>query len=598
MKEIYKNIGWYFKQEYKRYILTFICLIILSASSVLPAKVLGLVIEEIAENTITVKSLILYVVLLLVIPVSRYFVNIIFQYSINKLGLQLSYELRDKYIDHLFDLDASAYASYTKGDLIARATNDLEAITVMATSFLQSVVYNSSIIIFSISIMVFTISPLLTLASVAFMPIAIFWLNRMRMKKRSYYKIHHEIYAEMTENVLESIEGAKTVRAYCQEENDFKKTKTAIDNDVNSWRYILKFEAVFTPLFELIYAVAYFVAFALGSYMVIKSEISTGDLVTFIMYVGMLYSPLISLSNILNTINNAGIANTRFEEIMKLKPEVQDETNAKDVIDFKKIEFKNVSFKYPFDKVEVIHQINLTINKGETIGIVGPTGSGKSTLIRQLLREFNVTEGEVLIDGEDIKNFKIEDIHNLVGYVPQSHILFQKSVDANILIGNPKATPEAIHKAIFLSDFQKDVNDMAHGEETMVGELGDSLSGGQKQRLSIARALIKDPQILILDDSLSAVDALTESTIINNMKISRKGKTNIIVAHRFSAIYSADKIIVLQNGKITDIGTHRELLSYDNWYKRQYLEQLEGLNIAKSQFKVIGEHHRNRGESL
>lgn len=595
MKEIYKNIGWYFKQEWKRYIISFICLVILSVTAVLPAKVLGLVIEEIAESTITLRMLIIYIVLLLAIPVSRYLVNIVFQYSINKLGLNLSYELRDKYIDHLFELDASAYASFTKGDLIARATNDLEALTVMATSFLQSVVYNSSVIIFAISIMVFTISPLLTLASIAFMPIAIFFLNRMRMKRRTYYKRHHEIYANMTENVLESIEGAKTVRAYCKEEDDFKKTKEAIDADVNSWRYILKFEAFFTPLFELIYAVAYFVAFSLGSYMVITSEITTGDLVTFIMYVGMLNAPLISLSNILNTINNAGIANTRFDEIMKLKPIVQDEADAKNVINFEKIEFKNVSFKYPFDKVEVIHNIDLTINKGETIGIVGPTGAGKSTLIRQLLREFNVTSGEVFIDGVDIKEYKIEDVHNLVGYVPQSHILFQKSVDDNILIGNPRANNEQIRTAIMLADFKKDIDDMARGEATMVGELGDSLSGGQKQRLSIARALVKDPEILILDDSLSAVDALTEATIINNMKISRKGKTNIIVAHRFSAIYGADKIIVLQDGRITDIGTHRELLSYDNWYKRQYLEQLEGLNIAKSQIRMVLDSKKNRG---
>lgn len=574
MVDVLKHLKWFFKQEYKRYIVAAIALLILSVMSVFPARILGLVIEEIASRTITVDKVILYSSLLLLIPVARYFLNILYHYVINALGKKVSYELRDKYLNHLFELDASAYSKYTKGDLIARATNDLEVLTVVCTGFLQSVVFNTGVVLSAVFMMLFTIDPILTLVSILIMPIAIFRLNKVRMKKRQYYKIHHEIYAEMTEKVLESIEGVKTVRAYCQEEKDFAKTKEAIDADINSWRRILKFETLFTPLFEFIYAFSYFVAFAFGSYMVITSRITTGDLITFVMYIGMLYGPLVALSNVLNTINNATIADNRYYEIMNLVPLVKDEEKSSPVFTFQKIDFKNVSFKYPFDNHEIIKDINFTINKGETIGIVGPTGAGKSTLIRQLLREFNVTSGEILIDGKNIENYKIEDVHNLVGYVPQAHILFRKTVDENILIGNPKASPAEIDTAITLSDFKKDIKDLAYGSETMVGELGASLSGGQRQRLSIARALVKNPEILILDDSLSAVDALTEANIIGHLKESRSDKTNIIVAHRFSAIYQADKIIVLENGKITSVGTHRELLKYDNWYKRQYIEQL------------------------
>ena len=574
MKDVFKHLGWFFKQEWKRYLIAAISLIILAAISVAPAKVLGLAIEEIAAKTITVKKLIIYSSLLLLIPTTRYVVNYIYHYLIHLLGQKVSYELRDKYINHLFDLDQVTYSKYTKGDLISRATSDLSVLTTMATSFLQSVVYNSGVVIFAVGMMVFTIDPLLTLACIIVMPISIFILNRIRLKKRKYYKKHREIYAAMTENVLESIEGVKTVRAYCQEENDFKKTKVAIDNDVNSWKIILGFESAFTPLFEFIYAFTYFCAFAFGAYMVVTSRITTADLITFVMYVGMLYSPLIALSNVLNTINDSSIADQRFDEIMKIEPTVKDSEESLPVISFQKIEFRNVSFKYPFDDVEVIKNINLDINKGETIGIVGPTGSGKSTLIRQLLREFNSTSGEVLIDGVDIKEYKIEDVRDLVGYVPQSHILFRMTVDQNILIGNPKAEDLVINKAVYLSDFEKDIKELPSGHETVVSELGSSLSGGQKQRLSIARALVKNPEILILDDSLSAVDALTETNIINNLQESRQGKTNIIVAHRFSAIYKADKIVVVQDGRITDIGTHQELLKKDGWYKMQYLEQI------------------------
>ncbi|MDD3171296.1 MAG: ABC transporter ATP-binding protein [Bacilli bacterium] len=574
MTDVLKHLKWFFKQEYKRYIIAAIALLALSIISVIPARILGLVIEEIANRTITTSKIILYTSLLFLVPLTRYFLNILYHYIINALGKKVSYELRDKYLNHLFELDASAYSKYTKGDLIARATNDLEVLTVVCTSFLQSVFFNTGVVLSAIAMMVFTIDPLLTLISVLIMPIAIFRLNKVRMKKRQYYKIHHEIYADMTEKVLESIEGVKTVRAYGQEENDFIKTKEAIDADIDSWKRILKFETLFTPLFEFIYAFSYFIAFAFGSYMVITSKITTGDLITFVMYIGMLYGPLVALSNVLNTINNATISDARYYEIMNLEPIVKDEEESVSVLTFNKIEFKNVSFKYPFDDHEIIKNINFTIAKGETIGIVGPTGSGKSTLIRQLLREFNVTSGEILIDGKNIENYKIEDVHNLVGYVPQDHMLFRKTVDENILIGNPKASPAQIDMAVTLSDFKKDIKELAFGSETMVGELGASLSGGQRQRLSIARALVKNPEILILDDSLSAVDALTETNIINHLKESRSDKTNIIVAHRFSAIYQADKILVLENGKITNVGTHRELLKYDNWYKRQYIEQL------------------------
>ncbi|MDD3348446.1 MAG: ABC transporter ATP-binding protein, partial [Bacilli bacterium] len=514
MIDVLKHLKWFFKQEHKRYIIAAIALLILSVISVFPARIIGLVIEEIANRTITVDKIILYSSLLLLIPIVRYFLNILYHYLINALGKKVSYELRDRYLNHLFELDASAYSKYTKGDLIARATNDLEVLTVVCTGFLQSVVFNTGVVLSAIFMMLFTIDPILTLVSILIMPIAIFRLNKIRMKKRQYYKIHHEIYADMTEKVLESIEGVKTVRAYCQEENDFLKTKDAIDADINSWKRILKFETLFTPLFEFIYAFSYFVAFAFGSYMVITSRISTGDLITFVMYIGMLYGPLVALSNVLNTINNATISDNRYYEIMNLEPIVKDEAKSSPVFSFTKIDFKNVSFKYPFDNHEIIKNINFTINKGETIGIVGPTGAGKSTLIRQLLREFNVTSGEILIDGKNIENYKIEDVHNLVGYVPQAHILFRKTVDENILIGNPKASPAQIDMAVTLSDFKKDIKDLAYGSETMVGELGASLSGGQKQRLSIARALVKNPEILILDDSLSAVDALTEANII------------------------------------------------------------------------------------
>lgn len=575
MKNSFKHLGWFFKQEYKKYIMLAILLLLLSITPVIPTKLFGMVIDEIVGGSLTINKLIVFVLSLALLPITRYIIAFVYHFYINYLGHKLSYTLREKYIAHLFDMDSSLYAKYTKGDLISRATGDLQNLTVLATSFLQIVVFNSGVVISTI-ISMLLISPILMLASIFFMPIAIFYLNRKRMIKRKYYSIHREIYADMTESVLESIEGVKAIRAYTEEENDFGKTKEAIEKDANSWWKILKFESIYTPLFELVYAVSYFIGIAFGTYLVITNNISAGNLITMLMYIGMLYGPLIALSNTLNNVNNITISDERYHEIMDIIPEVKDGTKITSEVNFSVVKFENVSFRYPNDNFDVIKNINLEIKKGETIGIVGPTGAGKSTLIRQFLREYNLVSGNIYIDGEDIKDFRVEDIRNLVGYVPQDHVLFRRSVDDNILIGNPYANPHQVDLAITIADFKKDLKELPSGITTMVSEAGTSLSGGQKQRLSIARALVKDPMILVLDDSLSAVDALTEKNIINQLRQSRQNRTNIIIAHRFSAITNADKILVIQNGEITDMGTHAELLAYDNWYHTQYLKQTNG----------------------
>lgn len=574
MKKIIKHLSWFIQAEWKQYTIMFILLVGISIIALAPAKVLGEAIDVIVSSTLTKNRLYFLAGLLLLIPVTRYGMSFIYNYMVTKEAQKLAYQLRQKYLKHLFNMDSKFYEMYEKGDLISRVTSDLDAITQAATSLLEGIIFNVGLILFAILVMGTTISWKLTLISITIMPIGITILNIVRSKKRKYIKIHREIYADMTEKVLESVEGQKTIRAYVQEENDLKRQNEAIHKDIESWRYIVKYENWFTPMFEVIYGIAYILAFSFGTFYIIQQEITLGGLITFVAYIGQLYGPITSISGIFTQINNAHISIDRFEEIMKQSPEVHDESDSLNIIEFNEIQFKNVTFKYPFDKHPVIKNIDINIKKGQTIGIVGPTGAGKSTLIRQLLREFNVSGGSILIDGKSIEAYKIEDIRNLVGYVPQSHILFRRSVDENILIGKPNATSQMLDKAVKLADFEKDLMFLHDGLHTMVGESGVSLSGGQKQRLSIARALIKDPEILILDDSLSAVDAKTEDNIINHLKEFRKGKTNIIVAHRFSAIHDADVILVLESGQITQRGTHHELIRQEGWYKTQFIEQM------------------------
>jgi ATP-binding cassette subfamily B protein len=574
MKNIYDKIKWFIKEEWKMYLFMLFLLLSISLISLLPARVLGNAIDTIISGGLNSSSLTLLVGGLILLPITRYLLSMVYNYLMNVEGQKLAFKLRKNYLDHLFKMDSKFFETYKKGDLISRVTNDLDAITTAATSLLEGIVFNFGVIIIAILIMGTTISWKLTLISVTIMPIGLTLLNIIRFNKRKYTKIHREIYADMTEKVLESVEGMKVIRAYVQEENDLKKQYEAIDRDINSWRYIVNYENWFNPLFEIIYGLSYFLAFAYGTYLIIQQEISVGNLITFVSYIGMLLSPIISVSTIFSQINNATISVDRYDEIMKAISEVKDETDSLPILTFHQIDFKNVTFKYPFDKVPVIKNIDFSIINGQTIGIAGPTGAGKSTLIRQLLREFNTTSGDIFIDNVSINEYKISDMRGLVGYVPQEHMLFKKPVDENILLGNPRARHEDLDRAVKIADFEKDVIYLTEGLHTMVGEAGTTLSGGQKQRLSIARALIKDPQILILDDSLSAVDANTEENIIAHLKESRKGKTNIIIAHRFSAIQDADQILVLEKGVITQRGTHEELLKQEGWYKQQYIQQI------------------------
>jgi len=574
MKNIYSKLSWFFAKEWRLYVPMLFLLISISFIALLPAKLLGLAIDTIISGGLTSHTLTMLVIGLLALPLGRYFLSMIYNYMMNYEGQKLTFELRSNYLDHLFSMDSKFYETYKKGDLISRVTNDMEGMTTAATALLESLIFNFTNIAFAILIMGLTISWKLTLVSITIMPIGLTVLNIIRFNKRKYTRIHREIYAEMTEKVLESVEGMKVVHAYVQEDNDLAKQNKAIERDIESWRYIVNYENWFNPLFEVIYGISYILAFAYGSYLIINQEISVGNLVTFVSYVGMLMNPIISMSTVFSQINNATISVDRYDEIMKAEPEVHDESTSISIINFEHIDFHNVTFKYPFDKQPVIKNIDFSIYLGQTIGVVGPTGSGKSTLIRQLLREFNVTGGDILIDDVPIQEYRIEDVRNLVGYVPQEHMLFKKPVNENIMIGNPHARSEDLDKAVKIADFEKDIIFLTDGLRTMVGEAGSTLSGGQKQRLSIARALIKDPQILILDDSLSAVDGTTERNIIDHLKEFRQGKTNIIVAHRFSAIRDADQILVMEKGIITQRGTHSELLKQEGWYKNQYIQQI------------------------
>jgi ATP-binding cassette subfamily B protein len=326
-------------------------------------------------------------------------------------------------------------------------------------------------------------------------------------------------------------------------------------------------------MFQSIVAVSTIVCYGLGAYFYSLGLITLPLIVQFVLYLNKFQGPLTNIGNLLNNFYQSLISADRLNEIYDSKSMVVDSEEATDLEKVEKIEFKNFSFKYLGDRDYALKDVDLVINKGKTLGIVGKTGSGKSTLVRQLVRQLPICEGTLFINDKSIESFGQESVRSKVGYVPQEHMLFSRSVMENVAIGLTGASEEEINNAIVLADFEKDIDNLPYGLDTVVGEYGVTLSGGQKQRLAIARAFLKDADILILDDSLSAVDGKTEANIINTLRTYRKNKTNIIVAHRLSAVVHADEIIVLDQGRIVERGTHDELMALGGWYYEQYQSQ-------------------------
>lgn len=574
MFTVYKRLKWYFVQEKWAYISMAVLLTSLSVITIFPPIILGLAIDDISQSTITVNALIIYSIGLILIPVIRYFFDMAYHYLVNSRGLNLSYILRRNYLRKLISSDAVLFEKFSKGDLISRATNDMDSLTQAATSTLQDILYNVVLFIVVTTTMVFYINWKLTLATAFIAPLAIFGMSRLFEKIRRLYERHRKFYADMTESIISNVEGIKVIRAYGQEENTVKKVHESIEADIDSWRGIVRVETLIGPLFQAIGTIPLAIALSYGFYLIVMQELSPGQLVAFLALLGYLVGPFASIGNIINGLNAANIAQKRYFEILDHQNEIVVlSENENEVIKFDKINYENVSFKYPYDDQYTLKNISFEIRKGQTIGVVGPAGSGKSTLLRQLFREFEITSGEIYIDERPIKEFTPQALRNLVGVVMQSHTLFSTSVSENLVIGNPEASEFEIRNAMQIADFEKDIKYLDDGLFSKIQEGGTNLSGGQKQRLSIARAVVKNPEILILDDSLSAVDTNTEKTIVEQLSKYRGDKTNIILTHRFSAIRNADVIYVIKNGRVVECGSHAQLIRNDGWYFEQYKNQ-------------------------
>lgn len=575
MFQVLVKLKWFFKYFWKRYTFAVIALIIASSFSLVPPKILGYIIDHIRFQTLTKEILLNIVLLYIALIISHYVVSFLWYYTLFGGSITLEKWLRSRLMDHFLKMSPTFYGKYKTGDLMARSTNDLKAISMTAGFGILTFVDATTFMFMIIAMMGFTISWKLTFAALIPLPVMAIIMNK-------YGKIIHDrfmkaqaAFGNMNDRVLESIRGVRVIRAFVQEKEDAKRFDAMTEDVYEKNMAVARIDALFEPTINLLVGAAYTIGVGYGAFLVFRNDITLGDLVTFNVYLGMLIWPMFAVGELINILQRGNASLDRVNEVLAYEPDVKDPDDPVLLDEVEKIEFNNVSFSYPVTQTNQLMIDQLTINRGETIGVVGKTGSGKTTLFKLLLREYPIMKGSIKFSGVDIYDLSIEQLRSWIGYVPQDQILFSMSIRDNIRFGKLDATDEQIYEVLRLAHFLDDIKLLPQGLDTMVGESGVSLSGGQKQRVAIARAFIKKPEILILDDALSAVDGKTEAKIIDHLIQERKNQTTLIASHRLSAVKHADLIIVLENGKIVESGTHEELLEFDGWYKEQYeLQQL------------------------
>jgi ATP-binding cassette, subfamily B, multidrug efflux pump len=576
--KVFLNLGWFFRQEKKSYISGIILLMLVAVLQLVPPKIIGIVADHINEGTMTKGILVQWVLVLVAVGVSMYVLRYYWRIRIFGSAVKLSKILRNRLYQHFTKMSPSFYQKNRIGDLMAHATNDLSAIQQTAGAGVLTLVDSLSTGGFVIIAMALTISWKLTLICLLPMPFMVMltsWFGSMLHK--SFYKAQ-EAFSSLNDKTQESITGIKVIKTFGQEQEDIEDFRKQSEDVVQKNIVVAKIDSLYDPTISIIVGISFFLSIAFGAKYVLNGELTIGELISFTTYLGLLVWPMLAFGWLFNIVERGRASYDRVAALLNEKIEITDSEAALDVVPYGDIQYKIDEFTYPGELRPILKDVIISLAAGETLGIVGKTGSGKTTLLKLLIREFEGYQGDLLFGGEKLAKYKLESLREAIGYVPQDHFLFSATVAENIAFTNPSATEKEVMKAAKLANIHEDILQFTDGYQTIVGERGVSLSGGQKQRISIARALLMNPEVLVLDDSLSAVDAKTEEAILTSLRENREGKTTIITSHRLSAIQHANLIIVMDEGSIIEKGTHEELMNSDGWYKEMYLrQQLEEL---------------------
>ncbi|NSU13711.1 ATP-binding cassette domain-containing protein [Enterococcus faecalis] len=570
---IFKKLGWFFKQEKKSYIIGVFSLMMVALVQLVPPKVIGVVVDEIVNKEIRLTKIIVWVALLIGAGLAQYLFRYIWRMHIWGSAARLEKELRTQLFHHFTKMDSIFYQKYRTGDLMAHATNDLNAIQNVAgagiLTFADSVITGGTTII----AMVLFVDWRLTLIALLPLPLLAVTSRVLGSKLHDAFRDSQAAFSAINDKTQESITGIKVIKTFGQEKEDLADLTEKIDDAIVKNKRTNFLDALFDPFITLIIGVSYVLTIIIGGRFIMEGMISLGQLVSFIAYIGMLVWPMFAIGRLFNVLERGNASYDRVNELLHEKTHIIERKDAIKTMAQGTISMKIDSFSYPKEETVALENIQFSLQEGETLGIVGKTGAGKTTILKLLMREYDQYQGTIFFGKHNIKNYTLDALMGAMGYVPQDHFLFSMTVRDNIRFAKPDLEQAAVEQAAALAFINQEIKAFPEGYDTMVGERGVSLSGGQKQRISIARALIVEPELLILDDALSAVDAKTEEAILSNLKETRQEKTTIITAHRLSSVMHAKEILVLDEGEIIERGTHQELLAQKGWYQRMWEKQ-------------------------
>lgn len=555
---------------------------LMNAAWVLVPPIIGRAIDDMRKAGISLHKIGVLALMLLLVSGTKAIFQFLIRWGLIGISREIEFDLRNDLFKHLEGLSHTFYQRTRTGDIMAKATNDLNAVRMLLG---PGFMYTANTVVFTTFALAFMlhISPRLTFYAFLPLPIVSIVIQYFGRRIHERFERIQAMFSEISARAQENFSGVRIIRAYAQEQAEIRSFETSNREYIARSLKLVRLMGMLWPTLETMLGLATVLVLWLGGREVLLGRISVGDFTAFNTFMVQLTWPVIALGWVINIFQRGTASLGRISQLMEEKPEIVDASNVHALTSDAQlngdIEFRNLQFSY--EGVLVLHDINLRIPAGSSLAIVGPTGSGKTTLVSLIPRIYDVEDGMVLIDGKSVREYPLAFLRRNIGFVPQETFLFGETIRENIAFGVPDATDQDVRWAAEAANIATEIEDFPERYKTIVGERGITLSGGQKQRTAIARALIRNPRILILDDALSSVDTQTEDKILNHLREVMQGRTTIFISHRVSTVRNADRIAVLHSGRIVELGTHEELIARNGYYSDLYNKQLLEEELAE-----------------